>query len=141
MLQRKSSKDAAAFGLLLSVPIALLLLAFYAMSVWDADSEHNPRHPDYISPYARSSLSLLNCVASMNSRLGQFPTTNIYMPVVGAMDYITALASGGERHETTTWGLFYKDDCSDTSNGTTALPEPRLTVTLGPNTMTFETTE
>lgn len=109
MFQRKSSKDVAALSLLLPVPVTLLLLALYALFVRNADSLYKPRHPDYVSPAARSSKSLSICLAPMTSRLGQgLPTTKMYMPLVGGVDYITAHASRGDRHRTTTWGLFIK---------------------------------
>lgn len=67
--------------------------------------------------------------ASVSSLLGPFYETVMFMPGVERGDWVSAIASGGENDETTTWAGYWQDYYTD--------PADRFAVvnmTIGPTT-------
>lgn len=133
MLRTKRSRDQAACGLIMSVPIVLIVIVVTVIFVRRNDP-NNPDSPSYVSDYVRSFSSSQSCLSSRSSHFESIqplalPTTNLFLPLLPSADYITALGFGGESNETTTWGVVSHGAC--TAN-ITALPEPYVTYVIGP---------
>lgn len=139
MHKQGTSRDRAAFAILLSVPVFLLIIVFYAVWSWDSDSVNNPNHPNYIKPDILANSSLSACLSPhpITSRIGEFAMTRLYMPMVSHVGYITSLGQHCERDISTVWGIVSKSACVQNQ---TSFPTPYMNVTVGSHTLTYNYT-
>ena len=138
MLRTKRQRDQAACGSIVAIPFLAIVIVCSVLFVrWN--NPNNPENPNYISPEQRSRTSLASCEASRSSHFAEMqtpalPTTNIFLPLLPSAQYITALGFGGEKNETTTWGVVTHGPCTANITG---LPEPYMTYTIGPTTARY----
>lgn len=137
---KNRSRDLAALTLLLSIPILLLITAFYAVAAWNADSLNNPNNPHYVAPVLRSASSLSACLAPATTQIPDFTSTRLHMPMVLPLrvGYLTSLATlSGYVGELTIWGIIPTSACTPNA---AALPSPNVNITHGSGVMGYSYT-
>ena len=129
MLKTKRQRDQAACGLIVTVPVVLFLIVFYAIFVRNKDIRNAKIASD------RASQATASCWASRSSQLAGLPITEIFMPMLSRADYATVLGFGGNNSETTTWAIASKPQWCSTD--VLAMPEPYVTYTIDPMTARY----